>query len=60
LKTFLDNEDIPYIDLLEDFKVATQKESLYKFRDTHWNDRGNDFAAEIIFNHLVKILKLSH
>jgi len=48
LKTFLDSEKIPYVDLLERFREVGKRESLYALRDTHWNEAGNRLAAEIL------------
>lgn len=48
----LQQANIDYLDLLPDFKVASQKTRLYKPNDTHWNIAGNRLAAELITQHL--------
>ncbi|MEI8348688.1 MAG: hypothetical protein WCI77_00905 [Candidatus Omnitrophota bacterium] len=60
LKDFLDAEGIAYMDLSDEFSAEGQKGSLYKLRDTHWNEAGNILAAEIIFKCLVKKIKLNN
>lgn len=52
LKDFLDEEGIAYIDLLPYFKEASEDRTLYKLRDTHWNEEGNRLAAEVITSKL--------
>lgn len=54
---FLEEINIPYIDLLDIFREAGKNETLYLCRDTHWNRRGNELAAEIIFNYLLPIIE---
>lgn len=50
------NRNIAYLDLLDPMKDKTvnQQTRLYKFNDTHWNIRGNEYAAELIDQHLTK------
>lgn len=49
---FLDTKGIPYIDLLDRFRAEEEKQDLYHFRNTHWNQNGNRLAAEMIFDYL--------
>lgn len=56
LKSFLETKGIPYLDLLDRFKEEEQKHELYLFRNTHWNRDGNQLAADILFDYLVKQL----
>lgn len=44
--------NINYIDVLDEFQVATTKKRLYKPNNTHWNISGNQLAAEVIENYL--------
>lgn len=52
LKTFLESKQIPYLDMLDRFRVEEKQRELYMFRNTHWNDAGNNLAAEILFQYL--------
>ena len=52
LKEFLKSQDIPYIDMLPRFKQVSEEKSLYIFRDTHWNEAGNQLAADILYEYL--------
>jgi len=45
--------DIDYIDLLEDFIPASRKTRLYKPNDSHWNIAGNRIASDIIRQHML-------
>lgn len=56
LKSFLKSKGISYIDLLDVFKAEGEQRSLYLFRNTHWNKAGNQLAADILFQELVKQL----
>jgi hypothetical protein len=64
LKEYLDNQGIPYIDLLDEFRAEQKNQPLYLKNDTHWNKAGNQFAADILFENLVpvieKIVKTPH
>jgi hypothetical protein len=52
LRGFLDTKGIPYIDLLDRFRAEEEKQDLYYFRNTHWNQNGNRLAEEMIFDYL--------
>jgi hypothetical protein len=54
LKPFLESKQIPYLDLLDRFRTEEQKRDLYLFRNTHWNEAGNQLAAEMLFQYLLK------
>ena len=54
LKEFLKSKGIPYIDLLDRFRTEGQRQELYLFRNTHWNRLGNQLAADILFENLVR------
>jgi len=54
LKEFLKSKGISYIDFLDRFRTEGQRQELYLFRNTHWNNSGNRLAADILFEHLVK------
>ena len=56
LKNFLDAKHLPYLDLLDRFKDEEQRQDLYLFRNTHWNEAGNELAAEMLFQYLGKQL----
>jgi len=56
LKNFLDAKHLPYLDLLDRFKDEEQRQDLYLFRNTHWNEAGNELEAEILFQYLGKQL----
>lgn len=43
---------IAYLDLLDSFRAASRRLSLYKPQDTHWNIAGNQLGAEVIADHL--------
>lgn len=53
LKSFLSEKGIPHVDLLKEFKVEGQTRDLYLYRNTHWNESGNQLAADILFRELV-------
>ncbi len=44
-----ENNNIEYIDLMDEFIAASSQTRLYKPNDTHWNIAGNQFAAEVLF-----------
>jgi hypothetical protein len=54
LRTFLETKQIPYLDLLDRFRAEEQKQNLYLFRNAHWNKAGNELAAEMLFQYLIK------
>jgi hypothetical protein len=54
LAGFLEERDIPFIDLLEPLREAEKKQgATYKPQDTHWSVIGNRVAAEAIADWLV-------
>lgn len=53
LKEYLNSRGIPFIDFLDDFRKKGKYQSLYKLRDTHWNELGNSLASDILFDYLV-------
>ncbi len=54
LKSFLNSRGIAYIDFLDRFMTEGRKEPLYQLRDSHWNAAGNQLAADILFDDLLK------
>lgn len=48
LDAFFEREGIEYLDLLPVSREASAREQLYDVGNTHWNVRGNAFAAERI------------
>ena len=56
LKSFLQSKDISYIDLTDRFRSEGQENDLYVLGDSHWNRLGNQLAANILFESLVKRL----
>ena len=50
----LDGLNIDYIDLSTDLAAATRSVPVYKRRDTHWNRRGNEIAAQAIANWVLR------
>ena len=56
LKSFLQSKDISYIDFTDRFRSEGQEKDLYLLRDPHWNRSGNQLAADILFETLVKRL----
>jgi hypothetical protein len=52
LKTFLESKQIPYLDMLDRFRTEEKQRELYLFRNTHWNDAGNELAAQILYEYL--------
>jgi len=49
LSSQLEKLNIEYIDLLNDFVIASKIKRLYKPNDTHWNIAGNELAANLIY-----------
>ena len=54
LGSFLRSKQIPYVDFLGRFRTEEQKQDLYLLRNTHWNKAGNELAAEMLFEYLIK------
>lgn len=54
LKSFLEPKGIPFIDFSDRFRMEGKKQDLYLLRNTHWNSAGNQLAADILFEYLVK------
>ncbi|MDJ1178543.1 hypothetical protein PJF56_06685 [Roseofilum sp. BLCC_M91] len=48
----LEAHSIDYLDMLEPFQEAGKDEVLYILRDTHWNLKGNQLAANLLFQRL--------
>lgn len=48
----LEAHGIDYLDMLEPFQEAGKDEVLYILRDTHWNLKGNQLAANLLFQRL--------
>lgn len=48
------NLGVPYIESLPEFRAAREKGVPLVKADAHWNKDGHRFAAEIIYNYLVK------
>jgi SGNH hydrolase-like domain, acetyltransferase AlgX len=59
LKDQLARLRIDYIDLLQPMREATAHARLYRRNDTHWNIKGNAFAAETILGRLRPLLPSS-
>jgi|SRR5688572_69194 len=59
LKSFLVHKGIAHVDLLEEFKVQGRTRDLYLYRNTHWNESGNQLAADILFKDLVQRIDLT-
>ncbi len=55
MKEFLKSRGISCIDFLDRFRTEGQRQELYLFRDTHWNKLGNQLAADILFEKLVRL-----
>ena len=47
-----EKNNINYLDLFDDFLVVSDRTSLYKPNDTHWNIAGNKLAAEAMEKYL--------
>ncbi len=47
------------VDLLREFQAAGNFKELYLLRNTHWNEKGNRLAAEVIFGYLRKEIMLN-
>ena len=54
LKEFLKSKGIPFIDFLDKFRTEGQRQELYLLRNTHWNNLGNQLAADILFEDLAR------
>lgn len=52
LRNFLESQQIPYLDMLDQFRAEAKQRDLYLFRNTHWNPAGNELAAQILFQYL--------
>jgi len=57
LKEHIEPLNIPFIDMLDEFRLKQEKEELYKPSDTHWNDKGNQLAADILFDYLKEMVE---
>ena len=60
LKQYLDSKQIQYIDMLNEFSAEGREGQLYLYRDTHWNDSGNELAADIIFRNICGFVEKSN
>lgn len=58
LKERLDQLDVPWIDFTEEFRREYKQKPLFKLGDPHWNNAGNDLAAEILFRELPKYIEI--
>lgn len=54
LANYFKQHNIHYVDLLKQFQNKAKTKKLYLYRDTHWNEAGNELAANIIFDYLEK------
>lgn len=54
LQKYLEANGIPYIDMLERFRLEQNTRPLYLLREPHWNSEGNQLAADMLFDYLVK------
>lgn len=54
LKSDLASKQIPFLDMLERFRAEEKQRELYLWRNTHWNQAGNELAAEMLFQYLIK------
>lgn len=52
LQKYLQNEDVSYVDLYE--SLANESEILYHKRDSHWNNKGAAYAADLLMTALAK------
>jgi hypothetical protein len=52
LKTFLESKHISYLDLLDRFRTEESRRELYLYKNTHWNEAGNNLAADVLFQYL--------
>lgn len=52
----LRDNQISYLDLYEAFQKAIPTQRLYKPSDSHWNIAGNEFAAQLLADSLVKVI----
>jgi lysophospholipase L1-like esterase len=48
LGAWLQEQGIPYVQLLDEFVAEGRQRALYKPKDTHWNIAGNRLAATVI------------
>lgn len=53
----LKQNNIAYIDLHEAFQKGVITQQLYKPSDSHWNIAGNEFAAQLLADSLVKVIR---
>lgn len=54
LKSSLETKGISYVDFLDRFRAAEEQQQLYIPQNTHWNDAGNELAAQILVETLAK------
>jgi hypothetical protein len=52
----LQKRGIDFLDLYPAFAQASQNKQLYRLRDTHWNIAGNQFAAQLLQQHVRRYL----
>ncbi len=51
---FLNQHQIPYVDMLDRFQEQGKNQTLYLLRDTHWNLAGNQLAANILYENMLE------
>lgn len=56
LRSRLEQAQIDFLDLLDDFLKHAKDKKLYKPNDTHWNIAGNELAANLILDKLKRLL----
>jgi hypothetical protein len=54
LAGFLEDNSIPFLELLSQFREAAGRMQLYYPKDGHWNARGHHLAANLIFDWLLE------
>jgi hypothetical protein len=54
LREFCIQHNIPYIDMLPEFKSRSVHQKLYRLRDTHWNIEGNALAVELLMEKFLR------
>jgi lysophospholipase L1-like esterase len=57
LKTFFDQHNINYIDLLQTWQASSAAEMHYLPRNTHLNNEGNQSVAEILYPKIFELLQ---
>jgi hypothetical protein len=57
LEDLAKKNNVKYISLLWSFRSNNENNDFFRIVDEHWNEKGQEFASNITYNELIKIIK---